>query len=155
MPIVINPDEIGPLRGAFAVKVILRGEDTGGVMAAIEETIPPGVLIAPHTHDNDVWVYVLSGEVGVLVADDIEVATAGQWALKPRSVPHAMWNATREPARIIEVLTPPGSERWFEELAALPNDDNGGFERLCRQYGITFLQDSPWTEQIRERFGVS
>lgn len=30
-----------------------------------------------------------------------------------------MWNSQDTPARIIEVLTPGGSERWFEEIAEL------------------------------------
>src|SRR5207247_1755306 len=92
---------------------------TNGVMSVIEETVPARRLIAPHTHQNDVWVYVLSGEVGILVGDQIDVAGGGSWALKPRNVVHAMWNAGTIPARVIEVLTPAGTERWFEEIAAL------------------------------------
>src|ERR1700761_38553 len=56
---------------------------------------------------------------------------AGEWALKPRDVEHAMWNPTDEPARIIEVLTPGGTERWFEELAALADEDEQGFADAC------------------------
>jgi quercetin dioxygenase-like cupin family protein len=133
---------------------MVRGEDTGGVMASIEETIAPGAFIAPHTHGNDVWVHVLSGEVGVLVGDDLATAKAGEWALKPRDVVHAMWNAGTVPARIIEVLTPAGSERWFEELASLDCDDRPGFEAACERHGISFVPNSPWTEEIRQRFGL-
>jgi quercetin dioxygenase-like cupin family protein len=43
-------------------------------MGVIEETVPPGKLIAPHTHQNDVWAYVLSGEIGVLVGDTSRAA---------------------------------------------------------------------------------
>jgi quercetin dioxygenase-like cupin family protein len=53
----------------------------------------------PHTHRNDVWVQVLEGEVGVLVHDEVAHVAAGQWALKPRDVPHAMWNPSDTPAR--------------------------------------------------------
>jgi hypothetical protein len=48
-----------------------RSEHTGGVMSVIEETIPARRLISPHSHQNDVWVYVLSGEIGVPVGDQI------------------------------------------------------------------------------------
>jgi hypothetical protein len=34
-------------------------------------------------HRNDVWVRVESGEIGVLVGDEVRTARAGQWALKP------------------------------------------------------------------------
>jgi hypothetical protein len=39
-----------------------------------------------------------------------------------------MWNAGTDPARVIEVLTPAGTERWFEEIAALAAGDKTGFD---------------------------
>ena len=121
-------------------------------MAVIEETVPPRRLISPHTHQNDVWVYVLSGEVGILVGDAIDVAGPGSWALKPRKVVHAMWNAGTDPARVIEVLTPAGTERWFEEIAALAAGDKTGFDAACRRHGIHFLPDSHWTGELKRRY---
>ncbi len=136
------------------MKVTVRGEDTGGVLASIEETLQPGAFVTPHTHANDVWVYVLSGTVGVLVGDEIGEARAGDWALKPRNVNHAMWNASQEPVRIIEVLTPAGTERWFEEIAALDATDLAAFDDACKRHGISFDRASPWTAEIRERYGL-
>lgn len=142
------------LPGSFEVTVRVRSSNTNGVLAVIEETLVPKAFIAPHRHHNDVWVYVLTGEIGVLVGEEIATAGTGEWALKPRDVQHAMWNAGNEPARIIEVLTPGGSEAWFEELAGLERGDHEGFERACRRYGIEFLPDSPWTAMLRDRFGL-
>jgi uncharacterized cupin superfamily protein len=122
------------------------------VLAVVEETLVPKAFVAPHVHDNDVWVYVLSGEIGVLVGDDLASARAGDWALKPRNVQHAMWNAGTEPARIIEVLTPGGSEAWFEELAGLTQGDRDGFDRACQRHGIKFLEESPWAAELLRRF---
>lgn len=154
MPLIIRPQASPTLPGSFEVKVTVRGEHTGGVLASIEETLQPGAFVTPHTHANDVWVYVLSGTIGVLVGDEIGEAGAGEWALKPRDVPHAMWNASAEPARLIEVLTPAGTERWFEEIAALDDDDSAGFDEACRRHGIVFDRASPWTDRIRERYGL-
>ena len=100
------------------------------------------------------WVYVLSGEVGVLVGDQIDVAGPGSWALKPRDVVHAMWNAGALPARVIEVLTPGGTERWFEEIAALAAGDRTDFEEACGRHGIRFASDSPWTPELKRRYGL-
>jgi quercetin dioxygenase-like cupin family protein len=149
---VIVPEGGPSLPGDFGIVVKVRSEHTDGIMSVIEETIPPGRLISPHTHINDVWVYVLSGEVGVLIGDDVAHAKQGSWALKPRNVVHAMWNPATVPARVVEVLTPGGSERWFEELAALPPGDAAGFEDACRRHGIHFLRESPWAAELRERF---
>jgi quercetin dioxygenase-like cupin family protein len=154
MGFVIGDDEGRQLPGSFKALIKVRAEDTNGVMAVLEETLPPHALIPPHTHENDVWVYVLSGQIGVLVGEEIAVASAGRWALKPRSVMHAMWNAESEPARVMEVLTPAGTERWFEEVTQLADDDDEGFQDACRRYGITFILDSPWADVIRERFGL-
>ena len=55
MSIVIRSDHGTQLPGDFQVRVKVRSEHTGGVMAVIEETVPPRRLISPHTHQNDVW----------------------------------------------------------------------------------------------------
>jgi len=106
--IVIDTSQGTWLPGSGQIVVKVRSEDTSGVMAVLEETLAPKQLIRPHTHQNDVWVYVLRGEIGVLVGEEIATAAAGSWALKPRNIVHAMWNAHADPARIMEVLTPAG-----------------------------------------------
>jgi quercetin dioxygenase-like cupin family protein len=155
MNFVVNHGDGEPLPGAAEIVIKVRSEDTGGVMAVIEQTVLPHTLIPPHIHSNDVWVYVLSGEVGVLVGEKMDTASAGGWALKPRSVMHAMWNAGSEPARIIEVLTPAGSERWFEEVTHLAEGDSEGFSDACERHGIQFLIDSPWTGRLRNLFELT
>src|SRR5689334_1161848 len=90
----------GPrLPGSFGVTVRVRSEHTNGVLAVLEETLVPGAFVTPHVHQNDVWIYVLSGELGVLVGDAVSTAQERDWALKPRNVQHAMWNAGNQPAR--------------------------------------------------------
>ena len=44
MSFLIGPGEGHRLGGRFDVTVRVRAEQTGGVMAALEETIPPGAL---------------------------------------------------------------------------------------------------------------
>jgi len=151
---IIVPPAGGSLPGSFEVKVRVRSSHTNGVLAVIEETLVSKPFVTPHVHRNDVWVYVLNGEIGVLVGDDIATARAGDWALKPRDVQHAMWNSGDQPARIVEVLTPGGSEAWFEELAGLERGDSDGFERACRRDGIEFLRDSTWAPTLRDCFGL-
>ena len=155
MDFVIRPELVPPLPGRSELKVVIRGEQTGGVMSAIEQTLVAKAFITPHTHTNDVWVLVQTGVIGALVGEQVSEAAAGQWILKPRDVPHAMWNPTDEPARIIEVLTPAGSEKWFEELAQLAPGDADAFAASCRRYGLVFHDDSPWTERLRSQFGLT
>jgi quercetin dioxygenase-like cupin family protein len=101
----IVPEDPPVLPGDFERVVKVRSEHTNGVMAVIEETIQPGRLVSPHTHENDVWVYVLTGEIGVLVGDTMAIAGQGSWALKPRNVVHAIWNSASVAAQVVEVDT--------------------------------------------------
>ncbi len=63
MSVVIQPPEGHVLGGDFHQIIKVRAAMTNGVMAVLEETIPPRRLIPPHTHRNDVWCYVLEGEI--------------------------------------------------------------------------------------------
>jgi quercetin dioxygenase-like cupin family protein len=153
-PGVIVPEPAAPLPGQFEVQVQVRSEHTNGVLAVIGETLAPRILVPDHVHRNDVWVRVESGEIGVLVGDEVRTARAGEWALKPRGVEHAMWNPTDEPARILEVLTPGGTERRFEEVAALADEDDAGFADACRRHGIEFRLDSRWIPRLKGRYSL-
>ncbi len=103
----------------LGTRYLLRGEDTGGQFALIEHTIPPHALAAPvHLHQNeDEYMFVLSGRVGVQIGDEVADVGPGELVAKPRDVPHAFWNAGDEEARLLELISPPGFAAYFEELA--------------------------------------
>ena len=44
----------------------LYGEETNGIISIIEQPFEPGFLLPPHVHENDVWLYVLEGEMHAL-----------------------------------------------------------------------------------------
>jgi predicted acetyltransferase/quercetin dioxygenase-like cupin family protein len=144
---------IPPGHGTHLGSSIIRvsGEDTGGALAVYETTLRAGALIEPHTHINDVWVYVLTGQTSVLVGDEIAHGGPGTFLLKPRDVVHAMWNETDEPSRIFEILTPGGAERFFLDVHALPEGDEAGFARVKEEHGLRFLPDHPRLEELRAR----
>lgn len=152
-PIVIPKTE--KLPGSFKVTIKVRSENTNGVMSVVEETLPSKALVPPHIHENDVWVYIQTGEIGALVGETIVTAKVGEWILKPRNVQHSMWNPGLVPATVIEVLTPGGTEQWFEEITSLKHGDSKGFDKACEKHGIKFLPDSHWIGELRERFGLN
>ncbi len=78
---------------ADGVVIKLYGEETNGAISIIEQPFEPGVLLPPHVHENDVWLYVLEGEMHARVGDEVVTATPGCWVLKRRRIPHTMWNA--------------------------------------------------------------
>jgi quercetin dioxygenase-like cupin family protein len=134
----------------------VRGELTGGSFAIVEHPIEPGVLVDPHTHRNeDELSYVLKGTIWARVGDQEIEATAGSYVWKPRGILHTFWNSGPEPARILEVISPAGFERLFEQVAELLEHPTETTEadvyELCRQYGLTF--DRTWLPDLESRFG--
>ena len=106
----------------------------------VEHPIAPNTLAAPaHVHENeDEYSYVLEGEVGFEIGDEVLSAGPGQLVAKPRGIWHAFWNATDAPARLLEVISPGGFEGYFAELAPLlhPERDFEGLARLQAKYGL-------------------
>jgi mannose-6-phosphate isomerase-like protein (cupin superfamily) len=99
----------------------LVGEDTGGRFALVEHPLAPKTLAAPiYTHSReDEYSYVLDGMVVVQLGDRRLQAAAGAVVRKPRGIPHTFWNPTETPARVLEVISPAGAERYFQEAAGL------------------------------------
>lgn len=159
--VVIGPGDgrsvyIGGLKAAFK----LGGEDTGGAFSVVEHPVEPGFLAAPpHSHTNeDEFSYVVEGEIVVWMDGEEFVAGPGTYVLKPRGVPHAFWNAGPGKARFIEIISPPGFERYFEELADLvyKGTDDPDFEasigKLGAKYGLTFHMEL--VPELLERHGL-
>ncbi len=133
--------------GGIGVRFMLAGADTGDRFSLVEHPMPARTLAAPlhrHTHEDE-YSYVLEGHVGALLGDEVIVGSPGDLIFKPRNQWHTFWNAGDEPARILEIISPAGFDRFFDELV-----DLGGVTRaapetlgdLCVRYGIEMDPDS-------------
>lgn len=157
--VVIAPDEGDViLSGGIGFVGKLYGEQNGGAFAIGEHPLEPGVLAAPpHTHANEDEIsYVLEGEIGVMIGEEVYRAPAGSYVLKPRGVPHAFWNPGPEPARIVEIFSPAGFEGYFGELAEILSaggpPDVPRLEGLASRYGLTFHWEG--MDEIMEKYNV-
>jgi len=111
--VTLGPNGIG-------VVFKLYSEDTGGQFAVVEHPLAPGSLAQPHLHHNeDEYSYVLEGEVGFQLGEKVLYGAPGMLIAKPSGILHAFWNQSAAPARILEIISPGGFERFFEELAEL------------------------------------
>jgi quercetin dioxygenase-like cupin family protein len=137
----------------------LEGADTDGGLAVLEVTVPPRTLVKPHQHSKEDEVsLILSGHVGARIGDTTyEDVVAGSSIVKPRDVPHAMWNIADEPARILEIVMPAGLEQYFEELAPILSHHGPEwtqrFYELATRYGLTILDD--WSKELQARYQIT
>lgn len=118
----------------------ISGEETGGAFSVLEHRVDPGLLVVPHMHTReDEFSFVLEGRIGARVGDRIIEAGAGSYVFKPRGSPHTFWNAWPEPARFVEIIAPPGFERFFADAAphfdAEGGPDFAALTELADRYG--------------------
>jgi quercetin dioxygenase-like cupin family protein len=99
-----------------APRVLLRGEQTDGVLALVELT--GGGRPPLHRHDFDETFYVLEGELTFQLGDKRLTRRRGEVAFAPRGVAHTYANLSGESARALLVCTPAGFEPYFDRIAA-------------------------------------
>jgi len=109
------------LEGPLGAVLLLPSGVTNGQVAVVEHPLAPRALGAlVHTHRNeDEFSLVLEGRIGVEIGGETLEAGPGDVVVKPRGIPHAFWNPTGEPARVLELIVPGGFEAYFAELAAI------------------------------------
>lgn len=150
--------ETGSL-GSIGVRFMIAGKDSGEHVSLVEHPMPARALAAPmHRHSReDEYSFVLEGRVGAQLGDELVFAGQGDLVFKPRDQWHTFWNAGDEPARILEVISPAGFERFFKEIVDLP-PTAGPDERAAvgARYGLEFDFDSiaRLIDEHGLRFGV-
>jgi quercetin dioxygenase-like cupin family protein len=144
--------------GAIGVVFKLWGADTGGSLSIVEHPFPVGALVPPHLHTReDEYSIVTEGEIGFRSGDREVVLGAGGYIAKPRGELHAMWNAGKVPARMIEVISPAGFENFFREvsdLVAAGPPDLAAIGALAQPYGLEFGQAN-WLPDLIERYHLT
>jgi quercetin dioxygenase-like cupin family protein len=133
--------------GTIGVRFMIDGAEAGERFSLVEHPMSARALAAPlHRHvREDEYSYVLEGRIGALLGDEALVGSPGDLIFKPRNQWHTFWNADDKPARILEIISPAGFERFFEELV-----DLGGVTRvapdrladLCARYELEMDPDS-------------
>ena len=147
--------------GGVGVNFKIDGTQTGGALSVVEHPVDPGRLVPPHVHHReDEYSFVLEGTIGARIGDEEITAGPGCYVLKPKDVPHTFWNATSEPARIIEMIAPAGFERFFQELGDLAVAMSDDFPRfaearteLGRRYELDFVA-AEWIPELKEKYGL-
>ena len=141
--IVLMPGEGERIGAAGAVGVMKAdARSTGGGFSMSEVTVAPGFTgPPPHAHrEMTDSFYVLEGTVHVLADGEWIAAPPGAYVLAPPGVVHSFANRTGAPARLLNINSPGGWERYLRDLAALVAGgdaiDPASFAELATRYDI-------------------
>ncbi len=143
--------------GTIGVRFMIDGDETGRRFSVVKHPMSPHALAAPvHRHTReDEYSYILSGNVGALLGDAVVIGKPGDLIFKPRQQWHTFWNAGAEPARVLEIISPAGFEKFFDELVELggvAKATSEAFASLCARYELEMDPDS--IPKLVERFGL-
>ncbi len=107
--------------GGLGVRFMIPGDESGGGFSLVEHPLAPRALAAPmHRHTReDEYSYILKGRVGANLGGQVLYGEPGDLIFKPRHQWHTFWNAGDTEARLLEIISPAGFERYFEEIIAL------------------------------------
>ena len=82
--------------------------------------VPPRFATGLHVHRvQEETYYVLDGACEWQIGDRLVTAKRGAYVFIPPGVPHDIRNPGDGAARLLMTVSPPGHERYFNELAAL------------------------------------
>ena len=132
------------------------GEDTGGALTLLEQTVAAGASSALHHHPYREVFYVLEGELefhGLRAGERVVLpARAGSTLAVPPNVAHGYANVGAGPARFLAIIEPAGVERFllevgveFDDPAAPPSGapalDRDALVERAGAYGIRFVEE--------------
>ncbi len=113
------------------------GERTGGTLAAVEFTHPPGYATPRHVHhDADEAFYVLEGALRGFCGDQTWRATRGGFVWLPRGIPHGYAVDGDETLRTLAITVPAGFDHFVADASdpavtrTLPPPSEPNFPRL-------------------------
>src|SRR6516165_628298 len=112
--------------------------------------LAPGMTVPRHMHTReDEAYYVLSGELEVVVGDEVFILRAGDTLMAPRDIPHQLRNSGDVENHYLIMFSPSGFE-GFLKATAVPAPDNAvapteppavavrNVHELAADYGIQF-----------------
>lgn len=127
----------------------VSGRDTAGALSVFEFTGTHGGPRHLH-HEQNEWVYIVSGSFDFEVGDRKFRAGAGESVFLPRNVAHVWISATDAPGRTILVYQPAGKmEEFYREVGRFddpPIHEALSFDEFCRlfqEHGMDLVGPPP------------
>jgi len=104
----------------IGAKVTFVPMDEGTSYSLTEWDVEPGTQGPPvHIHhEHDEGFYVMSGHFGFVLDGITTYGKPGAHVLVPKGHAHSFWNAGARPGKLLLIVSPPGLEQYFRDLAA-------------------------------------
>lgn len=119
-PVIHQPGEAPRLMVAGHPMAVLVTAHESRHACMFDWVVPPHFETGLHVHRvQEETFYVLEGTCHWQIGDRQVTAPRGAYVFIPPGVPHNIQNPGAEPARLLMTVSPPGHERYFEELAKL------------------------------------
>lgn len=119
---ILRRKEEGEVWNVLGEQIIckVRGGETFGRLAVVEEISPPESVVPPHFHNQtDEIIYVLEGKYEFQIEGKIQIAEKGEMIVIPRNMSHGFRNLLTEPSKLLAIITPSGFENFFAEISKL------------------------------------
>ena len=99
---------------------LATGAETDGAYFVMEGLVPPDAGPPPHIHHGqDETLYVVEGQLEIMLGDEVFEATAGDFVHISKGTPHAFVNRTQSSAKMILTFVPAGDiEQYFRSAFA-------------------------------------
>ena len=110
----------------------ISGEDTDGRYSLLEiELIGDGP--PQHIHKTeDESMYVLEGEIKVLLGERTFKAKAGTFVQIPRGTVHGFYRIDKKNAKLLAMFSPAGFEKFFDEAVDSDVTDTEAYVAKCK-----------------------
>ena len=118
--IILGPGEAGGVTILGSrVDYLVTGEHSQSC-SIFELSVAPGFDTGAHYHTRlEEFFYVLEGEVNLRSGDRRIRGGPGTFVFVPKGAAHSYGNPGPGPTRVLLVTSPPGFEKYFDELAEL------------------------------------
>ena len=98
------------------ISVRAGGEQTRDGFTLIEVATPPRFVVPPHIHDDEEEAfYVLEGQLRVTCGEQTWTVGPGDFVMMPRGVAHTCSTVGDGSARLLQITSPAGFERFIAE----------------------------------------
>ena len=139
--------------------VCLTGANTGGAYCLLEVSLAPGIGVPRHIHTReDETYYVTSGELEVIVGEEVFVLKAGDTLMAPRDIPHELRNSGNITNHYLLIFSPSGFEEFVMATALLHGtmlllQPNGSFTLRTLRSPFRMSSDLPRTMELSSVIG--